>query len=251
VNARDTILGRLRDALADAPAEQPVPRDYGLRLDDAIDLVALFEDRLRDYRANVHTSLRTALDGVDRLLVPADLPRSWLDGFTGEIVVDTGILGGAATGDGTTAARDSRRADRNGGAADDRGGAEGQPELPAPAAMRHVGGALTVSELDHVDAVLTGCAVAIAETGTIVLDAGVAQGRRAITLVPDRHIVVVTVEQIVGRVPEAVRRLTAAWSARPQTWISGPSATSDIELNRIEGVHGPRRLDVVITPALV
>ena len=108
-------------------------------------------------------------------------------------------------------------------------------------------GDLPASVLDGVDAVLTGCAVAIAETGTIVLDGGPAQGRRAISLLPDRHIVIVRADQIVGRVPEAVRRLASAGSGtRATTWISGPSATSDIELVRVEGVHGPRHLDVVL-----
>ena len=112
-----------------------------------------------------------------------------------------------------------------------------------PGRIRRDAEPLSVADLDASGAVLTGCAAAIAETGTIVLDAGPAQGRRAITLVPDRHVVVVRVDQIVGRVPEALPRLAPT---RPQTWISGPSATSDIELNRVEGVHGPRTLDVVI-----
>ncbi len=102
---------------------------------------------------------------------------------------------------------------------------------------------LTPQQLDGLDAVLTTCAIAIAETGTLVLDAGPGQGRRAVTLVPDHHVVVVLADQVVAGVPDALRGLDPV---RPQTWVSGPSATSDIELQRVEGVHGPRRLDVVI-----
>ncbi|HKG39257.1 MAG TPA: LUD domain-containing protein [Conexibacter sp.] len=98
--------------------------------------------------------------------------------------------------------------------------------------------------LADVDGALTGCTLAIAETGTFVLDGGPGQGRRALTLLPDLHICIVRADQVVASVPEAIARLGG--STRPITLVSGPSATSDIELERVEGVHGPRRLEVVL-----
>ncbi|MFF0317567.1 lactate utilization protein C [Micromonospora sp. NPDC005252] len=123
------------------------------------------------------------------------------------------------------------------------------PGLP-PAWLPPTVTTLTDDGLDHArigaaDAVVTAAAVAIAQTGTIVLDGSPDQGRRVLSLLPDRHVCVLRADQVVATVPEALARLTPH---RPLTWISGPSATSDIELIRVEGVHGPRRLHVVLLP---
>ena len=102
---------------------------------------------------------------------------------------------------------------------------------------------LATHTLDGSDGVITTCAIAIAETGTIVLDGSAGMGRRILSLVPDYHLCVVSAQQIVGSVPEAIAKLEAV---RPLTFISGPSATVDIELVRVGGVHGPRTLEVII-----
>lgn len=194
MSARDDVLAAVRRALA--PASQtapPVGREYR-RPAEHDDPVALFAERVADYRATV---VRCAPEGVEpaigdalagrRVVVPEGLP--WR---VHGAVVDTG-------------------------------------QSPA--------------ELDRIDAVVTGATLGIAVTGTIVLDHGPGQGRRALSLVPDLHVCVVRADQVVPGVPEAVARLDPA---RPQTWISGPSATSDIELTRVEGVHGPRTLVVLL-----
>ncbi|MGW1837807.1 LutC/YkgG family protein [Streptomyces sp. BBFR2] len=203
--ARETVLGRIRDALALAPApETDVPRAYrtGRTLPDA-DRLALFTDRLVDYRAEVHpcTAEETAATvaavlaarGARLVGVPAGLDRAWLAAYDGEVRED-------------------------------------DPAVPPPA-------------LDALDGVVTASAVSCAETGTIFLDGSPGQGRRALTLVPDLHVCVVDLSSVEVGVPEAVARLVPE---RPTTLISGPSATSDIELERVEGVHGPRTLDVII-----
>ena len=209
MNAREEILDRIRSALRDAPAVAEVPREYRRASELGEDaLIELLTDRLLDYKANVFVEEAAA--------VPRRL-AALLEG-TGRYAVPHG-LDEALLAEADAHDAGSRRV------------------TDAPGQL------LGVEELDGVDAVVTGSAVAVAETGTIVLDAGPDQGRRVISLVPDRHICIVWAVDITAILPEALRRLDAT---RPQTWISGPSATSDIELERVEGVHGPRTLDVVI-----
>ncbi|MEV7236378.1 LUD domain-containing protein [Streptomyces sp. NPDC051020] len=203
--ARATVLGRVRDALALAPTpDTTIPRAYrtGRTLPDD-ERLALFTDRLVDYKAQVHTctATRTAeviaevLDGLGarRIGVPAGLDEQWLGAYDGDVQQDSA-------------------------------------GIPA-------------SRLDALDGVVTASAVGCAETGTIFLDGSPDQGRRALSLVPDLHVCVVDLSAVEVGVPEAVARLVPE---RPTTLISGPSATSDIELERVEGVHGPRTLVVVI-----
>ncbi|MFC8509854.1 lactate utilization protein C [Streptomyces sp. NPDC057411] len=206
-DSRERILGRIRTALADAPAAPEPARDYlpAHIPDDPATALDLLHRNLADYRAIVHRTTEAELPsliaelldrhGARSVAVPPGLPAAWLSATTAE-----------------------QRHDED--------------------------AALTPYELDATAAVVTGCALAIAETGTIVLDGGPAQGRRALTLVPDLHICVVrTPAQTVASIPRALPRLDPT---RALTWISGPSATSDIELDRVEGVHGPRTLHVVL-----
>lgn len=210
MNSRDRILRRVREALGPARGTQvPIPRDYRRRLTarDAptrADVVALFTERIAERRASVrHVSADELATGIAAALWGREAKR---------IIAPADLPFGWLAGlEGVQAQADSPAAD---------------------AAM-----------LDGLDGVVTGCAVAIAQTGTIVLDGGRAQGRRALTLVPPYHLCVVHADQIVGTVPEAIARLDPA---RPLTWISGPPATSDIELERTPGLHGPSVLDVFV-----
>ncbi|MFD7586042.1 lactate utilization protein C [Kitasatospora sp. NPDC059811] len=226
MTAREFILARIRAALADPDpdpgpdpgpdrdpdrnrdraAEEPVARDY-LRThspDDPAALLDLLHHNLADYRARVHRCTEAEL--------PAVLARLLAERGSRTVAVPPGLPPAWLSATAVTAVPDD--------------------------------GTLTAARLDAVDSVVTGCALAIAETGTIVLDAGPGQGRRLLTLVPDHHVCVVrTPGQVVASVPLALPRLDPA---RPQTWISGPSATSDIELDRVEGVHGPRTLEVLL-----
>ena len=204
--ARRIVLGRIRDALADRPAGGPIPRDYERALPPGTDRIELFVERVSDYRATVRRT--TAVD------LPAAIAAVLAAHGATRIAVPGGIPDSWLAGS----------------------SAERWSDQPV----------LSHADLDRLDGVVTGCAVAIAETGTIVLDAGPDQGRRALSLLPDLHVCVVNVDQVVGSVPEAIARLDPT---RPQTWISGPSATSDIELQRVEGVHGPRRLEVIVVEA--
>lgn len=210
MDAREAVLARITDALGRSQQgpPPPVPRTYRHSSDLAPGsdgAVDLLVDRLVDYKANVRRC-----DALGLRAVLAELLAT-----AGVVVVPPGL-----PEDWQAAVPCEVRVDR--------------PEAP-----------LTHAELDAVGAVLTAARVAIAETGTIVLDAQPDQGRRAITLVPDHHVCVVRRAQVLATVPEAVAVLGDN-PTRPLTWIAGPSATSDIELERVEGVHGPRTLDVVL-----
>ncbi len=201
MSAREEILGRVREALADLDpagrATGPVVAPPGVRLEGE-ELLTRFAERVEDYRATVH---RCDADGLAAAVAAVLAPL----GEGARAVVPPGL------------------------------------DLDVPGAVVDEG--LTSAELDGIEAVVTAARVGIAETGTIVLDHAEDQGRRAISLVPDLHVCVVRADQVVPDVPDAVAVLDPA---RPMTWISGPSATSDIELDRVEGVHGPRTLHVVL-----
>lgn len=208
-DARAAILARIRDAtrdvdVAEAPAWTPPAGAGPRRAPPPGDLADLLAARIADYAAQV-----TRVAGPDDL--PATLGAICARHGASRLAVPPGLPGAWRPGGVELVADD--------------------PPLEPRA-------------LAALDGALTGCALAIAQTGTIVLDAGRRQGRRALTLLPDLHVCVVEAGQIVSAVPDAIGAL--AGTDRPITFVSGPSATSDIELERVEGVHGPRRLEVVL-----
>jgi L-lactate dehydrogenase complex protein LldG len=217
--SRDEVLARIRAALGPAPAEgpgtdsltdaSPLPGpDYRTLGDlDETRRLDLLAERLADYRAAV----RRTTHGARAAAVGAALAERGVRRVVVPAGLDLLVVLQA---------------------------------LP-PDVDLIIDDDLSPQDLDAVDGVITGAAVAIAETGTIVLDGSPDQGRRAITLVPDYHLCLVRADQVVGLVPEAIDRL-APRAGQPLTWISGPSATSDIELSRVEGVHGPRTLEVIL-----
>ncbi|WP_330299647.1 LutC/YkgG family protein [Streptomyces sp. NBC_00503] len=213
MSSKDRILARIRRAVPEpGPGSAPepeIPRDYLWVHGTRTpdETVDLLAANLTEYRAKVH---RVDEDGLAMLLMRLLAARG-----ARTVLVPPGL-----PPHWLSAADPTRIHDR---------------------------AASTARELEGVDSVVTGCALAIAETGTIVLDGGPDQGRRRITLIPDHHICVVRVpDQVVDSVPQALPLLDPT---RPLTWISGPSATSDIELDRVEGVHGPRTLEVVLLGA--
>lgn len=213
MTARDEIMARIRTALSDVPAGEqpddvPVPRDY-LPSHATDDIVDLFAERVADYKASV---IRTDADHVAEQIALALSSRK----ITG-LLVPTGFPASWLP-----------------------------PDLDITLTVLSDEPSLAAAELDQVAGVITTAALGIAITGTIVLDAGPGQGRRALSLLPDYHLCVIRADQITADVPAA---LAALDPTRPLTFISGPSATSDIELNRVEGVHGPRTLDVIVIGA--
>lgn len=206
-SAKEDILARIRSALADAPKPPEPERNYRRQGKLAqAQVLDMLVDRLVDYKANVYRETQEGL--ADRL--------SLLLGRSSQYLIPEGFNRAWLPKD--TASRRCLV---------DAAGSE----------------ALSLQTLDKVDAVITGSTVSCAETGTIFLNSNPDEGRRAITLVPDHHICLVPVSSVVELIPEAIARISYR---QPVTMISGPSATSDIELIRVEGVHGPRRLDVIL-----
>jgi L-lactate dehydrogenase complex protein LldG len=203
MSARDEILGRIRTALADRPSPAPAVRDYRTAGADTSSADELVT-RLTDRLIDYRASVDLTSD------VPAAIARSLAARSARRMIVPAGFP---------------------------------TPWLPPGIDPVSDDVPLSNADLDAVDGVVTTCTLAIAETGTIVLDHGPGQGRRAVTLVPDYHLVVIRPEQVVAQVPDAIAQLAGP---RTLTLISGPSATSDIELDRVEGVHGPRTLHVII-----
>ncbi len=207
MSGREAILGRIRAANAGQPMPA-APASYRVELGlSHADTVALFASRIADYRVTVE---RVANESG---IAAAALARLTLRGIATLVVP-----------------------------------ADLPTEWLPPGVATSRDGTQDPRALDRIAGVMGGCALAIAETGSIVLDAGPRQGRRAMTLLPDYYLCVVLAAQIVGSVPQAIADLgsTVRDARRPITFISGPSATSDIELDRVEGVHGPRTLDVLL-----
>ena len=203
--AKEMMLARIRGAVAHAPEAPPIPQDF--RQQDQRERAAILEEL------------------VDRLI---DYKARVTHVGEGELVQ---VLTSACQEYGVTRLVVPPDLPDN--------------WLPLEVSVLKDDPPIALADLEQSSGVLTGCSLAIAQTGTIILDGGAAQGRRALSLVPDLHLCVVRAEQVVGLVPEAVALLEER-ATRPITLISGPSATSDIELNRVEGVHGPRTLHVFL-----
>lgn len=215
MSAREEILARIREATKDVTEKDPVkdvPVEWAYNQPTPLDdVLETFVENILDYKARI---VRTPPEGTGKAIVAA----------LKELGARTVVVPSGAPAVWVSALTE--------------GGMEIVRDEPEP---------LTHAQLNDIDAVLTGSGVSIAETGTICLDHRDDQGRRALTLVPDRHVCVVRAQTVVSDVPEAITRLKGAvLEGRPLTWISGGSATSDIELSRVEGVHGPRKLFVIL-----
>lgn len=216
MSAKDEILGRVRAALSDVPpgeieTDAPIAWRYAQPVDVG-EVLADFTEKVIDYKAAV---VRCPVKKV-----PAAVVDALKSSGANSVVAPSGL-------------------DADWCRAITKAGFELVVEQPDAR--------LSNTELNQIDAVVTAAAVGAAQTGTIILDHSPDQGRRALTLVPDVHVCVIRADQVVSGVPEAIARLkSSVLAGQPLTWISGGSATSDIELSRVEGVHGPRHLHVVI-----